>query len=559
MKNILLSILVFMFIPLLSGAQFTYSGYIYNANGVGAANVPVKLYKRTTPTLAGFTSQTNYNGHSYYRSTTTAYWTDAKAACEAMNGHLVTMSNSSENTFVYNTWPSGWIGYYQDKTGAFYGEPNAGWRWTEPYVTTNQQSDYDVSSYSSGSSLADIKSSINATLYNSPTYTSSGGKYITFNGSTQYAITGDLSSKLPTTSITLMMWVYPTNNGVIVSELGTGSPSSGWHESVFEITGGNTLRIGLWNGSGISQINTSITLNAWHLIGLTYDGTTMTGYKDGVSVGTLSFTRAAPHIGNGNGEYFALGLSETTNMGSGAYGSYRLGNFQVYSTGLTADEMNRCYMSSAWRFGVYPFSNWNPGEPNNSGGEDYTQFVSGGRWNDLVNGNSLNYVLEFDYILTTGPWSLYKTVYTDATGKYTINETTNPSIEWYLQIDVPTTTVTSLQTTDAVSAGTKSITRTWTSLDYYKYDVNNDGAITVSDEYYIFMKKVGRFLTWNSSLPNVRLFTAAQFSTINSSTSDLRSTYPGVSSITINSPVSGGSANYYLITTGYSNNSNLSY
>jgi hypothetical protein len=559
MKNILLSILVFMFIPLLSGAQFTYSGYIYNANGVGAANVPVKLYKRTTPTLAGFTSQTNYNGHSYYRSTTTAYWTDAKAACEAMNGHLVTMSNSSENTFVYNTWPSGWIGYYQDKTGAFYGEPNAGWRWTEPYVTTNQQSDYDVASYSSGSSLADIKSSINATLYNSPTYTSGGGKYITFNGSTQYSITGDLSSKLPTTSITLMMWVYPTNNGVIVSELGTGSPSSGWHESVFEITGGNTLRIGLWSGSGISQISTSITLNAWHLIGLTYDGTTMTGYKDGVSIGTLSFTRAAPHIGNGYGEYFALGLSETTNMGSGAYGSYRLGNFQVYSTGLTTDEMNRCYMSSSWRFGVYPFSNWNPGEPNNSGGEDYTQFVSGGRWNDLVNGNSLNYVLEFDYILTTGPWSLYKTVYTDATGKYTINETTNPSIEWYLQIDVPTTTVTSLQTTDAASAGTKSITRTWTSLDYYKYDVNNDGAITVSDQYYIFMKKVGTFLTWNSSLPNVRLFTAAQFSTINSSTSDLRSTYPGVSSITINSPVSGGSANYYLITTGYSNNSNLSY
>ena len=55
--------------PLLSAAQFTYSGYIRNANGTGAVNVPVKLYKRTTPTLTGFTSQTNYNGHSYYRST----------------------------------------------------------------------------------------------------------------------------------------------------------------------------------------------------------------------------------------------------------------------------------------------------------------------------------------------------------------------------------------------------------------------------------------------------------------------------------------------------------
>jgi len=30
--------------------QFTYSGYLYNANGSGASNVPVKLYKRTTTT-----------------------------------------------------------------------------------------------------------------------------------------------------------------------------------------------------------------------------------------------------------------------------------------------------------------------------------------------------------------------------------------------------------------------------------------------------------------------------------------------------------------------------
>ena len=32
--------------------QFTYSGYIYNSNGTGAVNVPVKLYKRTTTTSA---------------------------------------------------------------------------------------------------------------------------------------------------------------------------------------------------------------------------------------------------------------------------------------------------------------------------------------------------------------------------------------------------------------------------------------------------------------------------------------------------------------------------
>ena len=56
------------------------------------------------------------------------------------------------------------------------------------------------------------------------------------------------------------------------------------------------------------------------------------------------------------------------------------------------------------------------------------------------------------------------------------------------------------------------------------------------------MKKSGRFPDWKSPLPNVRLFTSSQFSAINLSTTDLRATYPGVSNITINSPVSGGSS-----------------
>jgi hypothetical protein len=532
------------------GQNFAYSGYIYNSAGLGVSNVPIKLYQRTTPTLAGFTSQTNYNGHSYYRSTGTASWTQAQANCVAMNGHLVTMSNAAENTFVYNTWPSGWIGYYQDKTGAFYGEPNAGWRWTENYVTTNQQADYDVASYTSGTILTDIKSSVNTTLTNSPVYTSSGGKYLTFNGSNQYGITGNLASKFTSTKVSLLAWVYPTGNGVIVTELGAGSPSSGWHDAQIEITGGNTLRCGVWNNA-MAQVSTSITLNTWHLVGFTYDGTTLTGYKDGVAFSTLTTARQAPY-NNGNGLYYGVGLTDSTNMGSGAYGAFRLGDFQVYSGALTADEMNRNYMSTAWRFGVYPYSNWNGGEPNNSGGEDYIQFVGSGLWNDLPNTYSYQYVLEFDYILTTGPWSLYKTVLTDSTGKYTFNETSNPSIEWYLQIDaVPPL---SLNISDAIGSNLKVINRNFNSWDYYKYDVNGDGKITISDTYYIYSKKNGRFLTWLNSIPNSRIFTPSQYLIINPSSSNLRTTYPGVQSVTINSPVSGTTTgNYYLVNTGYSN------
>ena len=544
--------LVFLFfIPLQILAQnFTYSGYIYNGNGSGAVNVPVKLYRRTNSTITGFTSQTNYNGHSYYRSTGTAFWSDAKTACANMGGHLVTMSNAAENTFVYNTWPSGWIGYYQDKTGAFYGEPNAGWRWTEDYVTTNQQADYDVASYTSGTTLTDIKSSVNATLYNSPAYTSTGGKYLTFNGSSTYGITNNLASKVTGSTLTLLAWIYPTGNGVVITELGTGSTSSGWHDAQIEITGGNTLRVGIWNNS-IVQLNTSITLNAWHLVGFTYDGTTLTGYKDGVSFSSTTTGRQTP-TSNGNGLYYGIGLSDGTNMGSGAYGSFRLGGFQVYSSALTSDEINRNYMSTAWRFGIYPYSNWSGGEPNNSGGEDYTQFAGAGTWNDLPNGYSLNYVLEFDYIVTTGSWSLYTTAYTNSAGYYSFNVTSDPSKEYYIQISAPTRIQTFTQT-DGQSIGNLVLgTTTKTGLSFQMFDLNNDSRISISDQYYLFGRKSGRFTSWRSSVPDTRLYTTAEYNSIKAATSNVRVTYPGVISYSTSTLTTGGTLNYYIIAPGYS-------
>jgi hypothetical protein len=107
---------------------FTYSGYIRNANGTGAVNVPVKLYKRTTPVMTGFTNQQNYNGHSYYRSTGSMTWTDARQACINMGGHLVTSTSLAENNFLFSLWPDGWIGLTDEQTEGV-------WKWVtgEPY------------------------------------------------------------------------------------------------------------------------------------------------------------------------------------------------------------------------------------------------------------------------------------------------------------------------------------------------------------------------------------------------------------------------------------------
>ena len=50
MIKYILTILFTLFSLALLGQTFTYSGYIYNADGSGAGNVPVKLYSRTTTT-----------------------------------------------------------------------------------------------------------------------------------------------------------------------------------------------------------------------------------------------------------------------------------------------------------------------------------------------------------------------------------------------------------------------------------------------------------------------------------------------------------------------------
>ena len=539
-------------IPFMGFTQnFTYSGHIYNADGTGAVNVPVKLYKRTTPTLVGFTSQTNYNGHSYYRSTGSMTWTSAKIACENMGGHLATISNAAENNFLFNTWPSGWIGYYQDRVpGYTYSEPSGGYRWTETQVTSGLAADYDISSYTSGSTLVNVKSPINATLYNSPTYTSTGGRHLTFNGFNQYAITNNLSSQFTSTAISVVAWVFPTGNGVIASELNVPNTSSGWHESVIEITGSNTLRVGLWNGMGITQLSTPITLNTWNMVCITYDGTTMRGYLNNVSFGSVNFSRQAAFLHGGNGQqHFAFGLSDATNMGHGGFGSFRLGIIQFYNRAITIDEIDRTFNLYAYRYRTNQFTNWNSGEPNNSNNEDYAQFVNGGRWNDLAN-TSLPYVIEFDYINDFTPWVLHQTVYTNALGFYSFSQPTNPATEWYIKYESPIPT-TVLQITDMVEVSKLILgTIPLRSIHYHRYDVNNDGRINIADKTYINLRRYGILGSWVNMLPS-KLFTPSQYIILTTNTTDLRSTIPGVSSITINSPVSGGSQNYYLIAPGY--------
>ena len=54
-----------------------------------------------------------------------------------------------------------------------------------------------------------------------------------------------------------------------------------------------------------------------------------------------------------------------------------------------------------WQSGdTSTYNNWNSGEPNNAGNEDYTVVQSSGGWNDVTNGSTYRYLLELDYVPT---------------------------------------------------------------------------------------------------------------------------------------------------------------
>ena len=52
-----------------------------------------------------------FNGHSFYVSTQTAAWHDAKSACETMGGHLATSTSAEKNAFLSSlTSSNAWLG-----------------------------------------------------------------------------------------------------------------------------------------------------------------------------------------------------------------------------------------------------------------------------------------------------------------------------------------------------------------------------------------------------------------------------------------------------------------
>jgi len=147
-------------------------------------------------------------------------------------------------------------------------------------------------------------------------------------------------------------------------------------------------------------------------------------------------------------------------------------------------------------------------------------------------------------------YTLLQTYYTNSSGLFTIT-TALDILDYDFQITVESLSTPDPTISDAIFFNNKVLSQNFTSVDYYRMNSNGNSNLTITDIYLIFKKINGN--QWPTGIPNYRIFTQSEWSNINSSSTNLLSTYSGVQTMIISSPVTGGNTNFYLIRTGYSN------
>jgi hypothetical protein len=220
------------------------------------------------------------------------------------------------------------------------------------------------SSYNgTGSVITDLQGNINGEMTGVISYTNTTPKYLTIDGgASEYINTSDINPYLSPvntgTAQSIFLWIYPTSNGVIYSEQGSLSPDFGWFDVQIQRDSSNRFLFGVWSYpiNGPAPITSSITyaLNNWYYVGWTYNGTTLTAYVNGTSVGISTYSRDTPYnLGPSLPMYFNFGYPSTTDLTTTTTScSYRLGGVQIYNVGLTYGQVLQNFNTTKTNYGI---------------------------------------------------------------------------------------------------------------------------------------------------------------------------------------------------------------
>jgi hypothetical protein len=219
------------------------------------------------------------------------------------------------------------------------------------------------SSYNgTGSVITDLQGNINGEMIGTISYTNASPKYLTIDGGvSEYINTSNINPYLSPvntgTAQSIFLWIYPTSNGIIYSEQGSLSPGTSWHDVQIQRDSSGRFLFGVWQYLiDTSPITSSsvFALNNWYYVGWTYNGTTLTAYVNGVSVGTSNYLRDTPYnLGGSVPMYFNFGYPDSTDLTTTTSAcSYRLGGAQIYNVGLTSGQVLQNFNTTKTNYGI---------------------------------------------------------------------------------------------------------------------------------------------------------------------------------------------------------------
>jgi hypothetical protein len=216
-----------------------------------------------------------------------------------------------------------------------------------------------VSSYAgSGTTWTDLSGNgYNATLINGPTYSTSGGGSIAFDGSNDYA------------EINVNSWIRSTSSAYTFSSffyLTTSDGGAPYSLLTFPNDGNATdgfwqhLNLGNWlwrtedNVSGEFGGNvespTPFSSGNWYHIATVVKTNSLIFYRNGLPVATISTTFNWANLRSDHTAYVYLATGYSPGVGYHLNG--KIANFQMYSRELSASEIVQNYQTQKQRIGV---------------------------------------------------------------------------------------------------------------------------------------------------------------------------------------------------------------
>jgi hypothetical protein len=149
-------------------------------------------------------------------------------------------------------------------------------------------------------------------------------------------------------------------------------------------------------------------------------------------------------------------------------------------------------------------------------------------------------------------FELNRTVFTNSQGQYQFTSTGLDINNFEFRVNVNAPTPTQLFTdNDGKKVSDFILGRSpINGLTYHRFDLNNDGSITVSDQFLLFGMRSGLVTNW--VIPRSSYFNPSDFVSISNSNSNVWSLYSGSTSIMTGNLSRGGTQNFYLIISGYS-------